>query len=334
MEKIIIYGAGNTGKGAFYSLKNKYECFCFVDSDENKWGKYIEGIEIKSPSVLTQVNKMKVIIASIYWREIYEKVKEINDLDIAIYSPEVRFQLVDSTKKELDSRTIDIGELFEHKEITCKEMTFMLGGSGILDYSFLKVIAEKYNCKTYLEIGTYIGESINVLSDCCEKLYSITAEKESSYSMKYWCMNKNIPDYSERLAKSSKIKHFYCDSKKFDYSQIDDKIDLFFVDGDHSYNGVYTDTMRIFKIKHEKSIIIWHDFRGGDYAYNYDVVKAVKDALGEKFSNVYVTNKNMCGIYLPDEYINEYKLCELKYEEDADLFTADVILQNCQIDKI
>ena len=62
-----------------------------------------------------------------------------------------------------------------------------------------------------------------------------------------------------------------------------------------------------------------------------EVVSAVKDVLGKKFKNVYVTDHNMCGIYLPDACIKDFILHELKYEEDADLYTYDVILENCQI---
>lgn len=329
MEKIIIYGAGNTGKGAFYSLRNKYECFCFVDSDENKWGKYIEGIEIYSPSILAEVQNIKVIIASIFWKEIYNSINKYETLDIAVYSTNLNFTLPISITDQLNTRTIDLGQLFfQHGDIKCKEMTFMLGGSGILDYAFIKLLAEKYNCKTYLEIGTYIGESINVLTDCCEKLYSITAGSDNPYSMKFWCMNNNIPDYSDKLAYDKKIKHYYSDSKLFDFSKIEDSIDLFFIDGDHSYNGVYADTKNIFNIVNEKSIIVWHDFRSNYYQYNCDVVRAVKDALGKKFENVYVTNRNMCGVYLPKEYSKDVVCKELKYEENLKLFTADVLLNN------
>lgn len=38
MEKTVIYGAGNTGKSAYYYFKNIAECLFFVDSDEKKWG--------------------------------------------------------------------------------------------------------------------------------------------------------------------------------------------------------------------------------------------------------------------------------------------------------
>lgn len=336
MEKIIIYGAGNTGKSAYYYFKsrNEYECLFFVDNDKNKQGELFEGLEIKSPDILKELKGIKVIIASIFWREILQEVEKIPGVYAAVYSPEIENQMAHVTKAELDNRTINLGRfLKQHGDITCKELVFIPGGSQVLDYAFLKALAEKYNCKRYLEIGTYIGESINILSDDCEKLYSITVPGEGHpFSADSWCRDLGLPNYSERLAYSDKISHYYTDSKLFDFSTIEKKIDLYFIDGDHSYLGVYTDTKNIFKTRAEDSIVVWHDFRKGGFLYVHETISAVKDALGEQFKNVYVTNGNYCGVYLPDKYIKDFELCGgVKYERNADLYTYDVILQNCQI---
>lgn len=339
MKKVVIYGAGNTGKSAYFYLKtqNKYDCLLFIDSDQEKWGQSFDGVLIKSPDVLVDMENIEIIIASIYWSEILESIQKMNlkNTDIAVYQPVLNMRdsdLFNYLTRELNHRTIDLGNfLINEKEIVCKELTFVLGGSSILDYAFLKTIAKRFCCKNYLEIGTYIGESINLLTDCCEKLYSITAPLLGSYSADNYCQSLNIPNYSERLTYNDKIIHFFTDSKTFDYSRIEDEIDLYFIDGDHSYKGVYADTKNIFKTKSEGSIVVWHDFRTSDYQYNKEVIRAVYDVLGNQFKNVYVTNQNFCGVYLPDEYINMFALRELKYEKDAELYTYDVKLTNCQI---
>lgn len=38
MEKVIIWGAGNTGKQAYAWCENKYEVFAFADNDKQKIG--------------------------------------------------------------------------------------------------------------------------------------------------------------------------------------------------------------------------------------------------------------------------------------------------------
>lgn len=176
MEQIIIYGAGNTGKSAYYYLKNKYECLFFVDGDKDKWGGQIENLPIKPPEILKENKEIKVIVASMFQNEILEKLQEFGCSKIGVYTQDEKHFLEKNIKEMLDERTIDLGAfLICQKKLACKEMTFMPGGSQILDYMFLKAVVEKYRCKNYLEIGTYIGESINILTDYCEKLYSITA---------------------------------------------------------------------------------------------------------------------------------------------------------------
>lgn len=298
-----------------------------------KWGKVVEGLPIKPPDVLKELKDELVLIASNNWKEILESIKEISQLRISIFGVQLENYLHESDQvtKELNIRTIDLGAFMQNEEeILCKELSFIPGGSGILDYAFLKVLAQKYNCKSYLEIGTYIGESINILTDCCEKLYSITAQRQEKYSMTSWCRKRNIPDYSERLAYDSNIQHFYTDSKLFDFSKIEGEIDLFFIDGDHSFEGVYADSTNIFNIKKDNAIVVWHDFRDDNMQYDQEVVCAVKAALGEKFSNVYVTNNNLCGIYIPDTYLKDFKLKPLKYSDDELLFIYDLKLTNIQ----
>lgn len=336
MEQVIIYGAGNTGRSAYFYLKTQYqyECLFFVDSNHDKWGTMVDGLPVKEPKVLGHVGKVKVIIASVFWKEILDEIKEYDNLVIMVYSPLLREKgrLKSNIVEELNHKTIDLGAFLENnKEILCKELTFTTGGSTFLDYAFLKALCEKYHCKNYLEIGSFIGESINILTDCCEKLYSVTEEVGESDPVFKWYKRRNLPYYGGRLMNNEKIIPFYTDSKKFDFSQVKEEIDLFFIDGDHSYEGVYADTQNIFNVRKDDAIVVWHDFRGDEFQLREEVVNAVKDALGDKFKNVYVTNSNLCGIYLPDIYIKDFVMRELKYEENAVLYTYDVLLKNCQV---
>lgn len=293
-------------------------------------GGVIDGLEIKSPEVLNEVKNEKVIIASIFWKEILMKLKKIDWLKIAVYiQPSLNETVPFSIQEELNQRTINLGLfLRQQKKLLCQELTFMPGGSQILDYAFLKALVKKYCCKSYLEIGTYIGESINIMKSECERLYSITEPISDTMSMEMMLKELNLPNYSERLAYDAKITHFYANSQSFDYTNIQDEIDIFFIDGDHRYEAVYSDTKNIFDYKKEKAIVVWHDFRNTSFQYRGDVICAVRDALGERFKNVYVTDRNLCGFYLPDEYIRDFELHELRYEKDGELYTYDVVLES------
>lgn len=101
---------------------------------------------------------------------------------------------------------------------------------------------------------------------------------------------------------------------------------MFFIDGDHSYHGVYQDTINIYAKRPEDSFIVWHDFKNV-YGFNSEVVCAVQDALGEAFSNVYVTDNNICGVYIPLKYRDTFPLHEFGYtEERQKLYTYDTVL--------
>ena len=62
------------------------------------------------------------------------------------------------------------------------------------------------------------------------------------------------------------------DSKKIDVSQYFGKVDIVFVDGDHSFEGVLSDSDLAFKLIKKNGLILWHD---------YNFVDGVTRALNE-----------------------------------------------------
>jgi len=62
------------------------------------------------------------------------------------------------------------------------------------------------------------------------------------------------------LPAAQKIHCLYGDSATFDYTPFAGKVDLFFIDGAHSYDYVRSDTMNALKCCHPGSVIAWHDF--------------------------------------------------------------------------
>ena len=332
MEQIIIYGAGNTARFAYDYLTQTYYVYCFIDGkNPAKWGTAICGKAVCSPEILLEHRDMAVVVASIYADEILREIRKYHLTKVYTYRCGIELYYPETMDELQTTRTIDLGAFFQRhpEKTTCRELTFMYGGSGVLDYMFIKKVAELFHCKEYLEIGTYIGESINILTDCCEKLYSITAPLDSEFSMRNFCKWNGIPDYSERLTKSPKITHYYADSKAFDFSQLSREIDLFFIDGDHSYEGVYSDTKNIFSIKKEDAIVIWHDAKNSFGCYNTQVLYAIRDALGDQFENVYVTDRNICGIYLPEKAKKDFPLLTgPQTGSGLPLHTYDVTLEN------
>jgi hypothetical protein len=77
-----------------------------------------------------------------------------------------------------------------------------------------------------------------------------------------------------------KITQLYGDSKHFDESSYEKKVDLIFVDGSHALSYVFSDSEKAFRMVSEGGLILWHDYRG-PYT-NKDVYKALNKLSKEK----------------------------------------------------
>ena len=82
-----------------------------------------------------------------------------------------------------------------------------------------------------------------------------------------------IESMSSLIENNSKIKQHHGNSLQFDFKKLDCKFDLIFIDGNHSFEYVKSDTIKVFKhLVHSKSIVVWHDLLGldGDIRYGSD----------------------------------------------------------------
>ena len=79
-----------------------------------------------------------------------------------------------------------------------------------------------------------------------------------------------------------KIKELFGDSMNYDFFPYYGKIDLVFIDGNHSYPFVRSDTENAFKMLSARGVIIWHDF---DYIIHRDVFKYLNSLV--EFHKIY-----------------------------------------------
>ena len=197
---------------------------------------------------------------------------------------------------------------------------FVHGGSTVLDYALLYILAKKYRLKKYMEIGTYIGGSINIMADICDVCYSVTAPPDAPFSADSMCKKLNMPNFTDRLTRADNIIQFHANSYDFNFNQIEKDIDIYFIDAEHSYNAVYTDTANVFAHKKQDAFVVWHDIKG-DIDRQRGLTLAVKDAIGNEFDNFYCVDNNLCGVYIPPKYQSDFPLHEWKYSKDDILYT-------------
>jgi predicted O-methyltransferase YrrM len=194
--------------------------------------------------------------------------------------------------------TVDLLDLFPNFEVEINNYSFLNGTSLPTDIALLKLLAkETPNC-AYLEIGSWRGESIINVANVTDDVTSFTlSEKE----MRAFNFPENfIKNNGIYYPKNNNFKKILHNSQTYDFSKIDKKFDLIFIDGDHSNLGVLNDTINVYKhlLKDENSIIVWHDYSYNTENVRYSVLKAILDGIPEEdHSKLYHVSNTMCAIY-------------------------------------
>jgi len=194
--------------------------------------------------------------------------------------------------------TIDITELFPNLNESLDVYTFLNGTSLITDHILLKSFAKKHSDCDYFEIGSWRGESaVNVLPNC----KSLTLLTLGVNEMKAKGFSQQIIDENGIfISKNSKISYIYSDSKVFNFKMLDKKFDLIFVDGEHGFKAVESDTRNVFAlIKDANSNIIWHDYGYDTEDVRFEVLAAILSSLPKKeHSKLYHISNTMCAVYI------------------------------------
>ncbi len=73
---VVVFGASARGRGVLRYLKSKgIRCKFFVDNDKKKWGKVVDGLEVKPPDSISKDDV--VFVASAWCREILSQLEEM-----------------------------------------------------------------------------------------------------------------------------------------------------------------------------------------------------------------------------------------------------------------
>lgn len=78
MQKLIIFGAGPTGKRLLQEYKALFDVVAFCDNDRQKWGCLIECIPVISPSEIPTIEYDRILVASVQgFRQITNQLMEM-----------------------------------------------------------------------------------------------------------------------------------------------------------------------------------------------------------------------------------------------------------------
>ncbi len=349
-KKLIIYGAGNISRQCLSmfgdDIKGKVIGIAVTALDNNEH--ILEGIQVKCIDTYAEDIDSTVIIAikdkgvvstvrdnleRMGFRNILHVEYEMLKLYRTLAGIKRSKKLLESEEpfscpgeREIFDRALNVGRFIEEcgkQSLEFETLSMTWGGSGMLDYALLQSLVLRYQISAYLEIGTYIGDSLTIISNLVEKCYSISVPEEHPAHMKNWCHLRHMNDYSNRLVTGRNMIQYQEDSKEFDFEKIKEDIGLYFIDGDHSYEGVLIDSLKVMDhFNPIRDFIVWHDCRYASGAVNLDIVRVIYEASGEYFKNFYIFDNCMCGIYIPDKYVNDF----VKAKSTDKLITYKVVL--------
>ncbi len=211
---------------------------------------------------------------------------------------------------------ISMDQVVEQASISIGPMTFLDGGSLPTDMMLLAGLAGNIRDCRYFEIGTWRGESVSVVASRAASCHTLCLTDQQMRDMG---MHENtIRSHMMFSGKLDNVTHWRGDSRNFDFTLPGHPFDLVFIDGDHHYDVVRSDTEQVFRyLVHEKSVVVWHDYGFHPDQVRFEVMAAILDGAGpEKRDLVYHVEHTKCAIFtgtrleareadfpvIPDEY--------------------------------
>jgi len=168
----------------------------------------------------------------------------------------------------------NVREVFPHGEYA--DVTFFLGSddfwindvpSGGSDLVSLGLITRLVRPKRVFEIGTNRGYTALQLAANAPgaEVFTLDLPQDSKAALPITVMDQLFARFEkgETLKGREEARRIYRlsgDSATFDFTPYANSIDLFFIDGAHTYEYVRNDTLKALGCCHEGSVIAWHDY--------------------------------------------------------------------------
>lgn len=192
---------------------------------------------------------------------------------------------------------VDMDQLVGSGPVALGPMTFLDGGSLPTDLMLLAGLARGIENCTYFEIGTWRGESVATVASRAQTCFTLCLPDEDM--LKRGMHPLTIASHRLFSKDLDNVTQLRGDSRHFDFAQLKRKFDLIFIDGDHHYDHVKSDTENIFRhLVHEKSMVVWHDYGFHPDQVRYEVMAAILDGVGPERNNlVYHVAHSKCAIY-------------------------------------
>jgi predicted O-methyltransferase YrrM len=196
---------------------------------------------------------------------------------------------------------VDLLELCPGFSEELNNYSFLDGGSLPTDLALLKALCRRFHNCSYFEIGTWRGESVSNVAEMADECYTLNMSSQEMQSNGLGSTYYNQIGFYSRSKKN--ILHLEGNSRTFNFSALNKSFDLLFIDGDHHYDSVKSDTENIFtSLIHENSIVVWHDCAYTPEKPRLEVIAAILDGIPSQFRrNIYQVSNTLCAVFIRED---------------------------------
>lgn len=199
----------------------------------------------------------------------------LNPRRFVAYANDALFQYRLEAGRRLPARTVFQAFPAEAREVTLADpegYTWLRDESPpfAIDLISLCLLCRALQPSVVFEIGTFVGyTSLHMALNTPEASRIFTLDlpqADRSTTLHTTATDQKLIAHKvdrplfEGSAAGAKVQRLFGDSASFDYSPWHGKVDLFFVDGAHSYEYVKSDTLHALRCCKPGSVIAWHDY--------------------------------------------------------------------------
>lgn len=179
---------------------------------------------------------------------------------------------------------------------------FAFGGGGSLptDLLLLRALVRRAGpAARYFEIGTWRGESAAAVAPVAASVSTLNLHPDQlralglseTYIAQHGHFSHHLPS----------VQHLLGDSAHYDYTGLG-PFDVVFIDGDHRYAAVRTDTARVFAhLVGPRTAVVWHDAARQPGQPRWEVLAGLLDGLPAGApGHLYAVSHALCALYVPE----------------------------------
>jgi len=251
-------------------------------------------------------------------QSVFERYPQLNTLKGLVPDDVVERQVgmridefeADLARAKKNIPTVNLNKIFpeelERGGIYLEDFLGHWGNVSIEELCKICLIVKFLKPKRILEIGTYNGMTtlqmaFNAPKDCTT--YTLDLPEDLSVNVQLSDIDTYVSKHFRKLFGTQTGSYFnnrddvniiqlLGDSSIFDYSVIDGKVDLIFIDAAHDYNNKKIDTGNAFKLLAPGGVILWHNYND---VLCPDVTKYLAD-ISEKYA-IYHLRGTMLAVY-------------------------------------